>query len=71
MDDINRKVVIDEIKKLSKKADEVLLATDPDREGEAIAWHLKELIADKKNKKPIQRISYTEITKEAIQEALS
>ncbi|MEI6479182.1 MAG: DNA topoisomerase, partial [bacterium] len=63
--------VIEEIKKLAKKADGILLATDPDREGEAIAWHLKELIVDKKNKKPIKRISYTEITKEAIQEALA
>ncbi len=66
-----KEIVIEEIKKLAKKADEILLATDPDREGEAIAWHLKELIIDKKNKKPIKRISYTEITKEAITEALS
>src|SRR6267154_3000260 len=36
--------VVDEIKSLAKKASEVLLATDPDREGEAIAWHLAELI---------------------------
>ncbi len=62
--------VIAEIRKLASKATEVLLATDPDREGEAIAWHLKELIIDKKSKKPIKRISYTEITKEAIEEAL-
>ena len=66
-----KELVIEEIKRLAKKADEILLATDPDREGEAIAWHLKELIIDKKNKKPIQRISYTEITKEAITEALA
>ncbi|MEI8338150.1 MAG: type I DNA topoisomerase [bacterium] len=66
-----KEIVIEEIKRLAKKAAEILLATDPDREGEAIAWHLKELIIDKKNKKPIQRISYTEITKEAITEALA
>ena len=78
-----KEIVIEEIKRLAKKADEILLATDPDREGEAIAWHLKELIIDKKparttggvqsggNKKPIKRISYTEITKEAITEALA
>ncbi|MFA6463762.1 MAG: type I DNA topoisomerase [Candidatus Paceibacterota bacterium] len=66
-----KELVIEEIKRLAKKADEILLATDPDREGEAIAWHLKELIIDKKNKKPIKRISYTEITKEAISEALA
>jgi DNA topoisomerase I len=59
--------VVEEIKKLAKKADEVLLATDPDREGEAIAWHLAELIDNKK----IRRVTYHEITKEAIGEALA
>lgn len=64
--------VVDEIKKLAKKADEVLLATDPDREGEAIAWHLAELISEDKKAemKKLKRVSYHEITKEAIQEAL-
>jgi DNA topoisomerase I len=59
--------VVQEIKKLSKKADEVILATDPDREGEAIAWHIKEA-AGLKNPK---RIVFNEITKEAIIEALN
>lgn len=59
--------VISEIKSLAKKADEVLLATDPDREGEAIAWHLKEAIGLKSSK----RIVFNEITKEAIQEAIN
>ncbi len=59
--------VIEEIKHLAKKADEVLLATDPDREGEAIAWHLKEAIGLKK----AQRIVFNEITKDAIQEAIN
>lgn len=65
--------VIDEIKKLADKADEIVLATDPDREGEAIAWHLAELIKDKKvkGKKNIKRATYTEITEEAIKEALN
>ncbi len=58
--------VISEIKSLAKKADEVLLATDPDREGEAIAWHLQEAIGLKGSK----RIVFNEITKEAIQEAI-
>jgi len=58
--------VIADIKALSKKADEVLLATDPDREGEAIAWHLKEAIGLKNPK----RIVFHEITKDAIQEAM-
>ncbi len=64
--------VVAEIKKLAEKADEILLATDPDREGEAIAWHLAELISDGKKKKgkDIKRVTYHEITKEAIEEAL-
>lgn len=59
--------IIDDIKSLAKKADEVLLATDPDREGEAIAWHLKEAA----NLKGSKRIVFNEITKEAIQEAIN
>ena len=58
--------VIAEIKTKAKKSSEVLLATDPDREGEAIAWHLKEVL-DLKNPK---RIVFNEITKEAVQEAI-
>lgn len=57
--------VIAELKKIAKKADEVILATDPDREGEAIAWHLAEIL---KLKKP-KRVIYQEITKDAVQEA--
>ena len=63
--------VVAEIQALAKHADEIILATDPDREGEAIAWHLAELIQKGKNKtKKIQRVTYHEITKEAIEEAL-
>jgi len=58
--------VIADLKALAKKADEVILATDPDREGEAIAWHVKEEL---KLKKP-ERIVFHEITEEAIAEAL-
>lgn len=58
--------VINELKSLVKKADEVFLATDPDREGEAIAWHIKEAVGLKKAK----RIVFHEITESAIQEAL-
>lgn len=58
--------VIHELRELSQKADEVILATDPDREGEAIAWHIKEEL---ELKKP-ERIVFNEITKEAIAEAL-
>ncbi len=59
--------VLSDLKALAKKATEVLLATDPDREGEAIAWHIKEEL---KLKKP-DRIVFHEITKEAIEEALA
>src|SRR5581483_2446984 len=59
--------VITELKKLAKKADEVILATDPDREGEAIAWHIKEELGLKKP----ERIVFHEITKEAVGEALA
>ena len=58
--------VISEIKSLAKKADEVILATDPDREGEAIAWHVQEAVGLKN----LKRIVFYEITKEAIEEAL-
>ncbi|MFA6338708.1 MAG: type I DNA topoisomerase [Candidatus Paceibacterota bacterium] len=67
--------VVAEITELAKKSDEIMLATDPDREGEAIAWHIDRLIhernsKDKKSKKPlIRRIVFHEITKEAVQEA--
>ena len=50
-----------------KKADALYLATDPDREGEAISWHLVELL---KPKVPFSRLVFHEITKDAIQEAL-
>jgi DNA topoisomerase I len=56
---------IKQIKDAVKDADEVYLAPDPDREGEAIAWHVAELI-----KRPVQRIELHEITKRAVLEAL-
>jgi len=58
--------IIEEIKDAAKKSDVVYLATDPDREGEAIAWH----IAEAANIKNPKRVVYHEITKEAILEAL-
>jgi DNA topoisomerase-1 len=58
--------ILRDIKSLAKKADEVVLATDPDREGEAIAWHLSEALGLKNPK----RIVFNEITKEAVQEAI-
>ena len=63
--------VVHELQSLGEKATEILLATDPDREGEAIAWHIEELLkGDKKIKSPIKRVAFYEITKEAVEEAL-
>ncbi|TSC62034.1 MAG: DNA topoisomerase I [Parcubacteria group bacterium Athens0416_74] len=59
--------VIDELQGEAEKADEVILATDPDREGEAIAWHLAQAIGLKKPK----RIVFHEITEAAVKEALA
>jgi len=59
--------VIDSIKKTAQKADEVLLATDPDREGEAIAWHVEKAAGLKGAK----RVVFHEITKDAVSEAIA
>ncbi|TDF41450.1 type I DNA topoisomerase [Alteromonadaceae bacterium M269] len=61
--------VVNELKKLAKDAETIYLATDLDREGEAIAWHLQELLGAKG--KHFQRVVFNEITKNAIQEAFS
>ena len=58
--------IVSEIKSLANKADEILLATDPDREGEAIAWH----IAEATHLKHPKRVLFYEITKEAVKEAI-
>ncbi|MGE4528328.1 MAG: toprim domain-containing protein, partial [Rhodospirillaceae bacterium] len=56
-----------------KKADRLILATDPDREGEAISWHVQDELARRKviKDKPIQRVVFNENTKRAILEAMS
>lgn len=59
--------VVAELKKLASQVDEIYLATDMDREGEAIAWHLKEVIGGDESR--YQRVVFNEITKNAIQEA--
>ena len=56
--------VVRQLKKLSAEADEILIATDPDREGEAIAWHISNEIGE--TKKPVFRVLFNEITKNAI-----
>jgi DNA topoisomerase-1 len=63
----DKKAKVAELKELMKGADELILATDEDREGEAIAWHLVEVL---KPKIPIKRMVFNEITKEAIQKAV-
>lgn len=64
----DKKKVVSELRKASKTAETVWLATDPDREGEAIAWHLVEVLKLPKNTK---RITYQEITKPAVEEAIA
>ena len=62
--------VVDQLKKAAAKADEIYLAPDPDREGEAIAYHLAlQLGTSAKEKKKIHRITFNEITKKAVQDA--
>ncbi|MBI2646503.1 MAG: toprim domain-containing protein, partial [Deltaproteobacteria bacterium] len=63
-----KKKVLDEIKKLSSTVDKVYLAPDPDREGEAIAWHIYEDV--KKKNKHVYRVLFNEITKKAVLEAI-
>jgi DNA topoisomerase-1 len=66
--DPKKKNVVDELTKLGKKAKKIILATDPDREGEAIAWHLLEECGFKKSE--TERVTYHEITKDAILSAM-
>ena len=63
----DKKKIVSELAKASREADTIYLATDPDREGEAISWHL--LNAAKINPSKVKRVVFHEITKEAIQEA--
>ena len=66
-----KKKVVDELRKAARAADEVFLAPDPDREGEAIAWHLGQVLADVTKGKPVHRVTYNEITKKAVQAAIA
>ena len=61
--------LIKELKKEAAKADTVYLATDPDREGEAISWHLKELLALSDSK--AKRVTFNEITRKVVQESIA
>jgi reverse gyrase len=62
--------IVKKIKMLASQAEEIFLATDPDREGEAISWHIYDVL-DTKSQRKVKRITYHEITKKAILDAVS
>lgn len=67
----DKRKTVENLKEISKSASEIILATDPDREGEAIAWHINFLTNDKnKSADKLKRIVFHEITKEAIEHAM-
>ena len=67
------KQILKELRSAAAASDEIFLATDPDREGEAIAWHLKNALSESLKKKcaPFHRITFHEITKSAIEQAIA
>ena len=67
----DKQVVVRELKALGEKASAIYLATDPDREGEAISWHLVKAASWDKGKAPLRRVVFHEITAEAIKEAFA
>ena len=64
---------VDAIARAARSADDIWLATDPDREGEAISWHIAEILRERGllEKKPLHRVVFTEITPRAIKEAMT
>ena len=72
-DDDRSKKVMREITEAVKKADKLILATDPDREGEAISWHILELLNQKKAIKkgmPVERVTFNAVTKQSVLDAM-
>jgi DNA topoisomerase-1 len=66
-----KRKLVNELKKISQEANNIYFATDEDREGEAIAWHLEEILKEKKGKEQkYYRISFHEITEEAVKKSL-
>ncbi|OGJ37213.1 MAG: DNA topoisomerase I [Candidatus Pacebacteria bacterium RIFOXYB1_FULL_39_46] len=63
--------VITQLKKQAKNADKIYLAMDPDREGEAIAWHVKHILTEKGTDREFLRATFHQITKDAVQEAMA
>lgn len=70
VDTSRSKSVVKELRAAAKTADEIYLAPDPDREGEAIAWHLAEVL-EKSTKSPLYRVTFHEITRSAIEKAMT
>jgi DNA topoisomerase-1 len=68
---MDKKATVKELKQLADSAGSIWLATDPDREGEAISWHLQRALADQIDGKPVHRVEFHEITKEAIDHAFA
>lgn len=66
----DKKKVIDDLKNAASKADIIYLASDPDREGEAISWHVYKIL-EKECRVPFKRVLFNEITKKAVQEAIA
>ena len=67
----DKKKVVDELRKAAAKASVVYLASDPDREGESIAWHLYEVLKDLPGERQFFRVRYNEVTKRAVLDALA
>lgn len=67
----DKKKVVDDLKKAAEKAGDIYLATDPDREGEAISWHLAQAMNLDRTGKKVRRVVFHEITRDAVKEAFT
>ena len=67
----DKKKIVADLRKAAAAADEIFLAPDPDREGEAIAWHLDAVLKTQTKGKPVHRVTYNEITKSAVTDAVA
>ena len=65
----DKKGVVKDLKEMADSADQIILATDPDNEGEAISWHIYDIFSDK-NKKKCKRAAFNELTKKAVLDAI-
>jgi len=71
LNDKSKTKIIKELKDEAKKANSIYLASDPDREGEAIAWHITQILKKEIKDKPIHRVVFNEITQKAVQKAIN